>query len=155
MSFGGLSLLPADIGYSHLLVQADPGRDHVAAYLSGWNGIVGNTYAESIFDIFSFSLEGPSPIPGLGNEQVDLATLSLDQFDPSNSRFEFQRTWFPSAGIPYTTMVLADLGYLRVTAVPEPPTYTLLLTAIGVLSILSCRAAGRRLRPSPPHRAHD
>lgn len=132
MRFDGIQSTSATDFYSVFSLDADPLHDRVAAYLSGWT-------EDNVFQILEFSLESSAPQAILGNDNPDWSSLSLSDFDLSDSRFEFVRATFLDDGTIPRTLISARFTRLEIRQVPEPGTSMLLGFGLAGLGLAKRR----------------
>jgi len=96
-----------------------------------------NTVYSNMGDVFEFELWNVDPYPLLGNDQVDLTSLNLGDFDISH--FSFMRGTRLPDGSGQSVQVRAEFTSLKVTAIPEPSTLVLLGIGLSTIGIATWR----------------
>jgi len=133
MKFGAISVQPPPVNYSYFSIDVNsfPNPDR-QAYIDI------QAYFESRYDVFECDFYNSDPQPLWGNDQVDLTSVNLDDFDQSD--FVYERATFLPDGSVQVLQVYANFTGGEVSSIPEPlpvpEPSTLALLGIGIVGLI-------------------
>ena len=148
----GLLTLTGDAGYSNLFASVSTPNSTVATFASGTNTLAGpGSYvwsytAPTLSASATLSQGASAAFIGTGNLNFYLTDSTMNTTKISGQSWGGVPSAWQSMSTPVNGNVSVTYTYTAVTAVPEPETYAMLLSGLGLVGFIACR----RKRSVPP-----